>query len=234
MKICVSMDKQKKNKQTGKSTQSFLRIAEIKSDTVVLDDGTLRGILAVASTNFDLKSQEEQEAIIFNYQRFLNSLDFSVQILMQSRKMEVGTYVDKLKKMAEKQTNELLRVQTVEYTEFISRLIENASIMNKNFYVIVPLGTSITPSPAGFLSRLFGGGKTREAAERIQNFEKAKQELDTRAQSVSANLAQVGLKAVKLKTEEIIQLYYNSYNFESGPVIDPKSLAEIKLAEPSS
>ncbi|MBI3232422.1 MAG: hypothetical protein HYZ51_05115, partial [Candidatus Doudnabacteria bacterium] len=82
---------QKKNKQQGKSTQSFLRIAEIKNDTVVLDDGTLRAILAVASTNFDLKSQEEQEAIIFNYQRFLNSLDFSLQSLMQSRKMEVGS-----------------------------------------------------------------------------------------------------------------------------------------------
>jgi len=226
------MDMQKKNKQVGKSTQSFLRIAEIKNDTVVLDDGTLRAILAVASTNFDLKSQEEQEAIIFNYQRFLNSLDFSVQILMQSRKMEVGSYVEKLKKIAEKQTNELLRVQTVEYVEFISRLIENASIMNKNFYLIVPLGKSISPSVPGFLSRLFGGGKTKEAAERIENFEKAKQELDTRILSMSSSISSVGLQAVRLKTEEIIQLYYNSYNFESGPVIDPKSLAEIKLAEP--
>lgn len=228
------MDMQKKNKRAGKSTQSFLRIAEIKNDTVVLDDGTLRAILAVASTNFDLKSQEEQEAIIFNYQRFLNSLDFSVQILMQSRKMEVGSYIEKLKKMAEKQTNELLRVQTVEYIEFISRLIENASIMNKNFYVIVPLGKSVNPSPAGLFSRLLGGGKSKEAAERIQNFEKAKEELDTRVLSVSSNLSQVGLKAVRLKTEEIIQLYYNSYNFESGPVIDPKSLAEMKISEPQT
>jgi hypothetical protein len=228
------MDMQKKNKQLGKSTQSFLRMSEIKNDTVVLDDGTLRAILVVSSTNFDLKSQEEQEAIIFNYQRFLNSLDFTVQILMQSRKMEIGSYVDKLKKIAEKQTNELLRVQTVEYIEFVSRLIENASIMNKNFYVIVPLGKSITPGPTGFLTKIFGGGKTKETQERIENFEKAKQELDTRVLSVSSNLSSVGLKAVRLKTEEIIQLYYNSYNFESGPVIDPKSLAEIKITEPQS
>jgi hypothetical protein len=225
------MDMQKKNKTIGKSTQSFLRIAEIKSDTVVLDDGTLRAVLAVPSTNFDLKSQEEQEAIIFNYQRFLNSLDFSVQILMQSRKMEVGAYISKLKKIAEKQTNELLRVQTVEYAEFISRLVENASIMNKNFYVIVPLGVSVNPSPAGFLSRLLGSGKAKEAAERITNFEKAKEELDNRVLSVSSGLSQVGLKAVRLKTEEVIQLYYNSYNFESGPVIDPKSLGDMKLSE---
>lgn len=225
------MDMQKKNKIVGKSTQSFLRIAEIKDDTVVLDDGTLRAILAVPSTNFDLKSQEEQEAIIFNYQRFLNSLDFPVQMLMQSRKMEISAYIDKLKKIAEKQTNELLRVQTVEYAEFISRLIENASIMNKNFYLIVPLGKSVNPSPAGFFSRLFGGGQAKEAAERITNFEKAKEELDNRVQSASGGLSQVGLKTTRLKTEEIMQLYYNSYNFESGPVIDPKSLGDIKLSE---
>ena len=163
------MEMQKKNKIIGKSTQSFLRIAEIKNDTVVLEDGTLRAVLSVASTNFDLKSQEEQDAIIYNYQRFLNSLDFSVQILMQSRKMEISAYIEKLKKIAEKQTNELLRVQTVEYGEFISRLIENASIMNKNFYLIVPLGKNVNPSPVGFFSRLFGGGKAKEAAERITN-----------------------------------------------------------------
>lgn len=228
------MEMEKKNKTAVKSTQSFLRISEIKNDTVVVDDGTLRAVIAVSSTNFDLKSQDEQEAIIFNYQRFLNSLDFPVQILMQSRKMEVGAYVEKLKKLSEKQTNELLRVQTVEYTEFISRLIENASIMNKNFYVIVPLGKSITPSPAGIFSRIFMGGKSKEAAERIQNFEKNSEELSSRVIAAIGGLSQVGLKAVRLRTEEIIQLYYNSYNFESGPVIDPKSLAEIKISEPQT
>lgn len=223
----------KKSKTNLKSTQSFLRMNEIKSDTVVMDDGTLRAILAVASTNFDLKSQEEQEAIIFNYQRFLNSLDFSVQILMQSRKMEIGNYIEKLKKMAEKQTNELLRVQTNEYAEFVSRLIDNASIMNKNFYVIVSLGVSINPGPIGFFSKILGLGKAKQTAERIENFEKGKQELDTRVMSVASGLAQVGLKSSRLKTEEVIQLYYNSYNFESGPVIDPKSLTEIKITEPA-
>ena len=102
-------------------------------------------------------------------------------------------------KIAEKQTNELLRVQTVEYVEFISRLIENASIMNKNFYLIVPLGTSVNPNPAGFLSKIFGGGKAKEAAERIENFEKAKEQLDTRIMSASSGLSSVGLKAVRLK-----------------------------------
>jgi len=179
----------KKNKLVGKSTQSFLRISEIKNDAVVIDDGTLRAILAVSSTNFDLKSQDEQNSIIFNFQRFLNSLEFPVQILMQSRKMEIGGYLEKLKKIAEKQTNELLRVQTVEYTEFINRLIENASIMNKNFYIIVPLGQSILPQKTGFFSSIFGGGKAQQAKQRIENFEKQKANLDLRVESVLANLA---------------------------------------------
>src|SRR6185369_3779482 len=143
----MKLDMQNKKKPVGKSTQSFLRMSEIKNDTVVVDDGTMRAILAVSSTNFDLKSQDEQNSIIFNFQRFLNSLDFPVQILMQSRKMEIGGYLEKLRRLAEKQTNELLRVQTVEYVEFISRLIENASIMNKNFYIVVPLGETVFPTP---------------------------------------------------------------------------------------
>jgi hypothetical protein len=222
---------QNKKKPLGKSTQSFLRISEIKNDTVVMDDGTLRAIIAVSSTNFDLKSQDEQNSIIYNFQRFLNSLDFSIQILMQSRKMEIGSYLEKLKKLAEKQTNELLRVQTNEYIEFISRLIENASIMNKNFYIVVPLGDSIFPKAAGFMSRVFGKGKEKQVTQRIENFEKAKEKLDNRATSLSSNLSGIGIRAERLKTEQIIQLYYNSYNFESGPLISPGELKEIKLSE---
>lgn len=227
----MKLDMQNKKKPTGKATQSFLRMSEIKNDTVVVDDGTLRAILNVSSTNFDLKSQDEQDSIIFNFQRFLNSLDFSVQILMQSRKMEIGGYLEKLKRLSEKQTNELLRVQTVEYIEFISRLVENASIMNKNFYVIVPLGESVFPQAAGFFSRLLGGGKARQIAQKIENFEKAKERLDNRVSAILSNLSGIGIRGQRMKTEEIIQLYYNSYNFEAGPLIDPSQLKEIKISE---
>lgn len=227
----MKLDMREKKPAPGKTTQSFLRMSEIKNDTVVLEDGTLRAILAVSSTNFDLKSQDEQNSIIFNYQRFLNSIDFPIQILMQSRKMEIGNYIEKLKRLSEKQTNELLRVQTVEYTEFISRLIENASIMNKNFYLIVPLGESILPKAAGILSRILGNGKARETKQRIENFEKQKQSLDLRVEAVLANLGGIGVRGIRLKTEEIIQLYYNSYNFESGPIIDAKKLGEMRIVQ---
>lgn len=225
----MNLEMENKKKHTGKTTQSFLRINEIKNDTVVVDDGTLRGILAVSSTNFDLKSQDEQDSIIYNFQRFLNSLDFSIQILMQSRKMEISGYLEKLKGLEEKQTNELLRVQTSEYVEFISRLIENAQIMNKNFYIIVPLGESIMPKASGFVARLLGGGKSKEIAQKIENFEKAKEKLDVRITSLLANLSGIGVRGARLRTEEIIQLYYNSYNFEAGPLIDPAQLGEIKI-----
>jgi hypothetical protein len=227
----MKLEMQNKKKPIGKTTQSFLRLSEIKNDTVVTDDGTLRAILTVSSTNFDLKSQEEQDSIIYNFQRFLNSLDFSVQILMQSRKMEIGGYLEKLKALAEKQTNELLRVQTVEYTEFISRLIENASIMNKNFYIIVPLGETIFPQAAGFFSKMLGGGKSKEIAKKIENFEKAKEKLDQRVTAILANLGGIGVRGERLKTEQIIQLYYNSYNFDSAPLIDPGQLKDIKISE---
>jgi len=223
-------DMQNKNKSAISTTQGFLRIAEIKNDTVVMDDGTLRAVLAVSSTNFDLKSQEEQNGIIFGFQRFLNSLEFPIQILMQSRKMEVGNYIEKLKHIAEKQTNELLRVQTTEYIDFINRLVENASIMNKNFYMVVPLGVSILPPAGGFFSNLFGG-KTKQAVQRVENFEKEKEDLDNRVSAVMGNVAGLGVRAARLKTEELIQLYYNSYNFESGPVIDPAQLGDIKVAQ---
>lgn len=220
---------QKKNLNPGKNTQSFLKIAEIKSDCVVLNDGSMRAILGVSSTNFDLKSQEEQDGIIFGFQRFLNSLEFPIQILMQSRKMEIGNYLEKLKRIAEKQTNELLRVQTTEYIEFISRLIENASIMNKNFYMIVPQSDNVLVKPSGFFSNIFGGGKTKEAQEKMENFEKAKEKLENRIVAVTGSLSGLGIRAVRMKTEEIIQLYYNSYNFESGPVLDPSKLGEMNV-----
>ena len=227
----MKLEMRNKNQPHGKTTQSFLHLSEIKSDTVVLDNGSLRAILAVSSTNFDLKSQDEQNAIIFNFQRFLNSLEFSIQILMQSRKMEIGGYLEKLKSIAEKQTNELLRVQTLEYIEFINRLIENASIMNKNFYVIVPLDDSIFPTPAGFFSRVFGGGKAKEVKQRIENFEKQKEKLENRVTAIVSNLSSIGLRAERLKTEQIIQLYYNSYNFETGPAIDPSKFEEMRIVE---
>jgi len=206
-------------------------MAEIKDDTLILEDGTLRAILAVSSTNFDLKSQDEQNALIYNYQRFLNSLEFPLQILMQSRKMDIGDYTENLKHLMEKQTNELLRMQTGEYIEFINRLVESANVMNKNFYCIVSYHQSITPAAGGFFSKLFGGNKVTKITEREKNFDKYKVLLDDRVSGVSSNLSSIGLRVIRLTTDQIIELMYDSYNFASGPSIDASQLPNITLTE---
>ncbi len=227
----MAFEMQKEKPQIAKPTQAFLRISEIKDDTLIMDDGTLRAILAVSSTNFDLKNESEQNALIYSYQRFLNSLDFPIQILMQSRRMEVGEYLAKLKDYAVKQTNELLRMQTTEYINFIAQLVENANITNKNFYVIVPWSGSIFPSTGGgFLSKFLGGGaQTKNLQAKLENFAKYKNLLNERVTSVSSNLSSAGLRVMRLKSEEIVELLYNSYNFDAAPLIDASKLQDIKL-----
>src|ERR1051326_2055634 len=127
-----------KKDSTGVGIQSHMDVSEIRDNTIVLRDGSLRAVIVVSSTNFSLKSGDEQNALIDAYQSFLNALEFPIQILMQSRKLDIHSYLDKLRGVMQQQTSELLRLQTQEYIEYISKLIEFASIMNKTFYVIVP------------------------------------------------------------------------------------------------
>lgn len=219
----------KEKKQIGSPTQQFLRLAEIRDDLIIMDNGTLRTVLAVSSTNFDLKSEEEQNALIYSYQRFLNSLEFHVQILIQSRKMDIAEYTEKLRSMMEKQNNELLRMQTQEYIEFIDRLVETANVMSKNFYVIVPYDTSINPTNISIFSKIFGTGKTKAITDRESNLKTYKKQLDERTNTVAAALSSSGLRVVKLNTDQLIELVYNSYNFASGPSIDASQLGKADI-----
>ncbi|QQS22673.1 hypothetical protein IPM19_03515 [bacterium] len=223
----MALNKQKQ--QIGNPTQQFLRLAEIRDDLIVMDNGTLRTVLAVSSTNFDLKSEEEQNALIYSYQRFLNSLEFHVQILIQSRKMDIAEYTEKLRVMMEKQNNELLRMQTQEYIEFIDRLVETANVMSKNFYVIVPYDTSINPTNISIFSKIFGTGKTKAITDRESNLKTYKKQLDERTNTVAAALGSSGLRVVKLTTDQLIELVYNSYNFASGPSIDASQLGKADI-----
>jgi len=129
-----------KNKKSSPqiSTQMYMRIAEIHDDVVVLKNGGIRAILKATSINFNLKSEQEQNALIAGYQAFLNTLDFPVQIVIRSKKMDIDLYIEKLRKLAETQTNPLLKQQTFEYADFIQKLVEYADIMSKEFYVVVP------------------------------------------------------------------------------------------------
>ncbi|MDQ3018945.1 MAG: hypothetical protein M3Q64_03680 [bacterium] len=221
-----------KKQHIGSPTQNFLKLSEIRDDTIIMNDGTLRAVLTVSSTNFDLKSQEEQNALIYSYQRFLNSLEFHVQILLQSRKMDIAEYTERLKGIMERQTNELLRMQTGEYIEFINRLVESANVMNKNFYVIIPYEMSISPaSGTSMFSKIFGSGKTKQISSREQSFSQYKKQMDERVGSVSSNLSSAGLRVVRLNTEQLIELVYNSYNFGAGPAIDAGQLPNVTISD---
>jgi hypothetical protein len=231
-----SKEPKQKQQLKAKSTQSFLKVAEVRSDTMILEDGKFCAILAVASTNYALKNPEEQKALIFGYQNFLNQLDFDVQILMQSRKMNIDSYLDGLRKLMEEQSNELLRVQTAEYIEFIGKLIESSSVMSKNFYVVVaywPGDLEAQAKPSGSGGGIFGifrrGNAKQEISDRLKKFDESKQKLDQRVTTVAGGLASLGLKSAQLNTQAIIELVYNSYNFEAGPLIDASKLADIKL-----
>ena len=218
-------------KTIGSPTQQFLKLAEIRDDLIIMQDGTLRAVLAVSSTNFDLKSEEEQNALIYGYQRFLNSLEFHIQILLQSRKMDIADYTEKLKVLMAKQTNELLRMQTQEYIEFIDRLVESANVMNKNFYVIVPYDIGINPGATSIFSKIFGTGKAKQIADREANLATGRKQLDERANTVASNLSSSGMRVVRLGTNQLIELVYNSYNFAAGPAIDASQLPNITIKD---
>jgi type IV secretory pathway VirB4 component len=211
------------------STQAYLDVAEVKEGTIVLKDGSLRAVIVVASTNFSLKSAEEQNALISSYQDFLNSLEFPVQILMQSRKLDIHSYLDKLRAIMQEQSNELLRLQTQEYIEYIAKLIEFASIMNKTFYVIVPL--SVVAARQGFFAKL---GNMMNPVKTInmksQEFERKREELYQRVNQVMGALNGMGLRAIVLSTEELVEMLYNSYNFDAASPIKIKSIDELDLS----
>lgn len=222
-----ALSKQKISPQ--QSTQRYLDIAEIRDDTIVLRDGGVRAIMMVSSINFALKSQEEQEAIVYGYQSFLNSIDFAVQVVIQSRILNIKPYLDSLKERETVQINELLRIQTQQYREYITQLIKISNIMDKNFYLIVPFHP-LESKEETFFSRLTKIIQpTRVIASGRREFEERKQQLDERVQRVQVGLGGLGLKSLLLSTSELIELVYNTYNPEIKGATSLAELEELAL-----
>jgi len=187
-------------------------VEEIRDGVIVLKNGSLRAVLLVSSINFDLKATEEQDAIINQYQNFLNSLDFPIQIVISSRKLNITPYLDFLKKKESELTNELLSLQLSEYRNFIKNLTDVSNIMSKFFYVVVPF-YPIESAKGGFLDKFLGGKNSQSQVSRKRElFETYKNQLWQRVDHISAGLSGTGLKITMLKTEELIELLYNSYN----------------------
>lgn len=197
----------------GAPAQQFLAIDAIREDVIVLKDGGLRVILMCSSFNFALKSSDEQDAVIFQYQNFLNALDFPIQFAVHSRRLNIEPYLESLAERQRDEESELLKIQISEYREFIKTFVAATNIMSKTFYVIVPF-TPVALQKRGFISHAFsllGMGKKNGAMD-ARAFEERKRQLWQRADTVTEGLQRFGIRSVPLNTEELIELFYGLYN----------------------
>jgi hypothetical protein len=193
-----------------KATQSFVPVKEVRNGVIVLKNDGYRAVLMCSSINFALKGEDEQRAIIGGFQSLLNTLDFSVQIVVHSRKTDIRPYLALLETRMQDQTTELMRLQLREYIQFIRNFIDSSDIMSKLFYVVVPY----TPGAGGIVKQaapIFGGKPVPQAGNQ-GTFEEHRVQLEQRMSLVVSGLAASGVRAVPLGTEEIIELLYRSFN----------------------
>lgn len=204
----------------GQSTEQFVEIADIRDSVVILKNGSLRAVIEVSAINFELRSEEEQMAILQNFQRFLNSVDFPLEITSTSRRLNIEDYLKLVSQSIDSSDNELLKIQGMEYSKFIKELSELANIMQKRFFVIVPFyitGIS-SPSTKGFFEGIKEVlGPTKEAAVKIneENFQTARNQLLQRAELIYDGLIGLGVRTQLLKKEELMSLFYGLYNHDT-------------------
>ncbi len=208
-----------KQQKTGTqhSSQLYLPVAEIKDSIVVLKNGGLRSILQTSSVNFNLKSETEQNSLIYAYQGFLNTLEFPIQILVKSKKLDIDKYLETLREIAEKQQNHLLQKQTLEYHDYIKKLVEYADIMEKNFYVIVPYDPFRNQKKGifgKFMDYITPEDSLPKIRERHREFESLKKGLLQRVNVVKVGLENCNLQVVQLNTQQLVELFYQIYNPE--------------------
>jgi hypothetical protein len=197
------------------ASQQFLEIDQIRESVVILKNKSLRGVMMVSSLNFALTSEEEQNAITYQFQNFLNSLDFSCQIITQTRKSNIAGYIEKIKELEKTQTNELLQVQTASYREFIEGLVGSGSIMTKSFFVVVPfylLNAAPTSDPTKVLKATAVPKMTED------EFQRCKNQLWQRMEFLALGLKRCGLRATPLTTTELIELFWGLYHPQEAEV----------------
>ena len=217
MPIGSNTQKPEENKQVKASAQSSLLISEIRDDLVVMQDGTFRAIVECKSINFDLMSEKEKEGVEYAYQSFINSLNFNIQILIRSQKVDLGPYINKLIDIQSSQDNLLLNELMKDYINFIDELSTQANIMSKTFFVIVSYEDSSKRSNAmaeskGFFSSLFSSGEKQEIKIDTVTMDRAKEELRNRISLIMSGLIQLGIQCNRLSTAQLGELFYNFYN----------------------
>lgn len=200
---------------SAQRAQNFVPIKEIRDGVIILKDGGLRAVLAASSINLSLKSSEEQKATIAEFQSFLNSLDFSTQIVVQSRRLDIRPYLLSLEERMRNQTEQLIKIQTKEYMDFIKSFTEEVNIMTKSFFVVVPYSTGSTVSRESFIEKIVGNKKERSSSKGKKDnarFEEKRSQLEQRVSVIASGLGRFGVRSSQLGTEEIIELFYKTFN----------------------
>lgn len=197
----------------AKASQEFVPIKEIQDGIVVLKDGGLRAILMASSVNLSLKSEEEQTATIVQFQNFLNTLDFSLQICVQSRKFNITSYIALLEDRLHEQTEPLLKIQTEEYIKFIKDFTESTNIMTKHFFLVIPLQPVSGKGPgSGIADKILPVKNSVSQEEKEKNFSEERSQIEQRVALVSEGLSRLGIRTVQLKTEDEVELFYRVFN----------------------
>lgn len=203
----------------SQTTQDFVPIREIRDGIVILKDGSMRALVLASSLNFALKSADEQNAIILQFQNFLNSLDFSVQIFIQSKKLDIRPYIALLEERYKEQMTELMKIQTREYIEFIRTFVENSNIMTKSFFLVVPYMPpmiSASKNPMTKIVNKFSDKSSSSNANKIgianAEFDEYRSQIEQRVSVVEQGLVRCGIRVAELGTEEVVELYYKIFN----------------------
>jgi hypothetical protein len=198
----------------AKTTQEFVPIKEVRDGLLIMKDGSMRAVILSSSLNFALKSASEQEAIIYQFQNFLNSLDFSIQISVQSRELDIRPYLATLEKRYTEELNDLLKIQIKEYIQFVKNFTESQNIMSKTFFITVPFNPTVlnTKNASGLSSLLPNANKKETPQAKNDNFEENRTQLEQRVSVVQQGLQRCGIKSLNLGTEEAIELFYKLFN----------------------
>lgn len=192
------------------ATQEFVPIDDVRDGIAILKDGGMRGILMASSINFSLKSNDERQAILLQFQDFLNSLDFSVQIIVQSRRLDIRPYIALLEGRHKEQTNDLMKIQIEQYIAFIKSFTESTNIMTKNFFIVIPYDAAIISTKTNIFGNLRGQKESQETKE--EDFEEKKNQLEQRMGVVEQGLVRCGVRVAKLGTDEVVELFYKIFN----------------------
>lgn len=197
------------------ATQQFVPLREVRDGIVILKDGGMRAVLMASSVNFALKSQDEQHAILAQFQAFLNTLDFSLQIYVQSRKLNIKPYLDLLRSREKDQDNDLMKVQLREYIGFIENFTNEVDIMTKSFFAVIPYtggAIRVKGGLTGGFGRLLKGSISKDTSAVQRRFEEDRTQIEQRVAVVEQGLGRVGVRTMLLGTSELVELFYHIFN----------------------